>query len=222
MVKLGKLTHDDFTVEELNALIQPALPTTVDLDIPIGTATVTVESGTISLREETNSIFFQAFTSMQVAVANSVIYRAHVVVTLSATPTYNVDDKCVSLTHTAVESIQLVNDDYALIKDTRFLLSKLVPGRLDSIIGQSLKTALSLVTAGTSDTAANYLSLYLSGSTHAILNYHKPQITQAILREIDKLPLFHTMRDDVWREALFARYGKQVGVAENRLRFYLV
>lgn len=77
-----------------------------------------------------------------------------------------------------------------------------------------------MVTVGTSDQAVEYLKLYLSGSKQAVLDFHKPQIEKAILDKMATLPLHHIMREDQWREVLFARYGKTVRVEPSSLRFY--
>ena len=69
--------------------------------------------------------------------------------------------------------------------------------------------------------ASEYLKLYLSGSKQAILDYHKPQIDNAITRQLTQDDLSHRMRDTQWREVLFARLGKNVRVEDNVLRFYL-
>ena len=77
------------------------------------------------------------------------------------------------------------------------------------------------MTAGTSDIAANYLQIYTSGSKQAVLDYHKPQIHNAIASQFTPDDLSHSMRASQWREVLFSRLGKSVRVEENVLRFYL-
>jgi len=60
----------------------------------------------------------------------------------------------------------------------------------------------------------------VAGSKQTILDYHTPQIRAAVLKEIAKQPTHFQLRQDVWREALFSRYGERVGIEDNRLRFY--
>lgn len=220
LIKLGKLTHDDFTKDELEQLLASQLPQSFPLTIPIGVATVTMLEGKLSLDENSNAITVQLLASLNITVSNATVYRAHIVVTLSATPSYDIDTQAVSLKDVTLEHISLVNDEYALIGDTRLLFSSVLPGGVDQLLGRSLQSALSLMTVGTSDRAMSYAKLFMAGSKQNILDYHKPQITEAVLSEISKHPLTHTMRNDVWREALFARYGKRVGIEDNRLRFY--
>ncbi|WP_394223239.1 DUF1439 domain-containing protein [Alteromonas gracilis] len=221
LVKWGKLTHDDFTRQELQSLIKDSFPYTFTFEIPVGTGTVTVLEGNITLDSENNCIGLQCLASLNIEVAATTIYRAHVVFNLTASPYYDKNTSTLYLTKLSTESVTLVNDDYALIKDTQFLLTRFFPKSVNSLFGGPLKSALSLFSAGTSDIAADYLKLYLSGSKQAVLDYHTPQIHNAIKKQITQEDLSHTMRQDQWREALFSQIGQNVRVEEDVLRFYL-
>lgn len=177
-------------------------------------------SGKISLNAPDNRLCLQLLASITITIAETTIYRAHLIITLSASPHYNKTESTLYFIDKQVDNIAMVNDDYALLKDTQFLLSRFVPGNLDALFGRSLKSILSLVTVGTSDQAVEYLKLYLSGSKQAVLDFHKPQIEKAILDKMATLPLHHIMREDQWREVLFSRYGKSVNVEQQALRFY--
>ena len=85
--------------------------------------------------------------------------------------------------------IRLINDDYSLIQDTRFLINKLVPGGLAGLFSSSVKNVLSLVSAGTSNQAVSYLQLYLDGSKQKILDYHRPQIAAKLIAMTKDMPL---------------------------------
>jgi len=220
MIALGKLRYDDFSESELNPLLAEYLPLSLPLTIPIGKAQVTLLNGNISLDAENNRVGLQLLASLSISVAETTIYRAHVIVTASACPQYDCEKTTLGFVNQSVDNITLVNDDYALIKDTQFLLTRFFPDKINSLFGQSLKSALSLVTIGTSNEVITYLNLFLSGSKQAVLDYHTPQLSNAILNAVTSMPLHHTMRDSYWREALFARYGKSVRVEENALRFY--
>ena len=221
LVKLGKLTHDDFSKSELHGLIANSFPYTFTFEIPIGIGTVSVLEGNLILDSEHNRIGLQCLAALKIDVAATTIYRAHVVFTLSATPHYDKNMSTLYLIDLKTDGVKLVNDNYALIKDTQFLLARFFPKSVNSLFGAPLKTAFSLFSAGTSDIAADYLRLYLSGSKQAILDYHTPQIDSAIKKQITQEHLSHTMRSDHWREVLFSKLGQSVRVEDDVLRFYL-
>lgn len=235
LVKLGKLRYDDYTLEELSPFIDPHLPLTIPVDIPMGNAQLTLIQGKLSLMPTSNQIGLQLLGELNVTVLENRIYRAHIVITLTAEPHYNAASKCLSVKDIILEGISLVNDDYALIKNTQFLLDKLVPSPVSTLLGakpfseggltnnpltRGLKSALSLVSGGSTDQVSNYLSLYLKGSKQAVLDYHTPQIREIVSQHIETLPTSYTLADDGWREALFARLGKSVRVEPEGLRFY--
>jgi len=220
LIKLGRLRYDQFSSDELNILLSENLPQSFPLAIPAGQANVVLNSGKLTFNASNNRLCIQLLASITINVADTTIYRAHLIITLSTSPHYNVNESTLYFIDKQVDNITMVNDDYALLKDTQFLLSRFVPGNLDALLGRSLKNLLSVVTVGTSDQAVEYLKLYLSGSKQAVLDFHKPQIEKAILDKMATLPLHHRMREDQWREMLFARYGKSVRVEEASLRFY--
>ncbi|MFZ8200490.1 DUF1439 domain-containing protein [Alteromonas portus] len=221
LVKWGKLTHDDFTKSELQTLVKGSFPYPFAFDIPMGAGTVTVLEGNIALDSANNRIGLQCLAALNIVVATTTIYRAHVVFTVSASPYYDKNMSTLYLTDITTDSVTLVNDDYALIKDTQFLMSRFFPKSVNSLLGGSLKSALSLFSAGASDMAADYLKVYLSGSKQAVLDYHIPHINNAIKTQIKQEDLSHRMRNDHWREVLFSKAGRNVRVEDDVLRFYL-
>lgn len=220
MIKLGKLKHDDFTKEELESSLNDLLPHEFHFDIPVGIAKVSLLEGTVNFDESHQTINGQLLASIVIQSAATTLYRAHMVVVLGATPVYDKSTKSVSLQAITFEHITLINDDYALIGDTQSLLSAFLPSNLNTLLGKTVQSALSLVTAGTSTKVQNYLTLFMAGSKQAILDYHTPQIRAAVLKEIASQPTHFKLRPEVWREALFSRYGERVAIEDNRLRFY--
>ena len=222
LVKWGKLTHEDFTKSELHDLVKVSFPYSFTFDIPMGTGTVTVLEGNITLDNANNRIGLQCLAALNIVVASTTIYRAHVVFTVSASPYYDKNMSTLYLTDLFTDSVTLVNDDYALIKDTQFLMSRYFPKSVNSLLGGSLKSALSIFSAGTSGIAVDYLQVYLTGSKQAVLEYHIPHINRAIKNQINQEDLSHTMRGDHWREVLFSKLGQNVRVEDDVLRFYLI
>ena len=214
------MKHDDFTKEELESSLNTSLPHGFNFDIPVGIAKVSLLEGAVNLDESHQTINAQFLASIVIESAGTTLYRAHFIVVLGATPFYDKGTKSVCLQAITFDHITLINDDYALIGDTQSLLSAFLPGNLNTLLGKTVQSALSLVTAGTSAKVQNYLTLFLAGSKQTILDYHTPQIRAAVLKEIAKQPTHFQLRQDVWREALFSRYGERVGIEDNRLRFY--
>ncbi|WP_189408089.1 DUF1439 domain-containing protein [Alteromonas halophila] len=220
LVKLGKISHDDFTPDELNDLIAPHFPQRFSIRPPIGEGTVRVERGQVTLHETDNRIGLQALASLRISALSATIYRAHIMLTASCRPRYESDTATLHLEDVRFDGARLINDDYALIKDTRFLIDKLLPGGFGSLLSKSVIGGLSVLSGGVSTQALDYLKLYLNGSMQRILDYHRPQIETTLESALTHAELYHQMRDDQWREYLFARLGHHVGVEDNRLRFY--
>lgn len=220
LIKLGKLTRDTFTSDELTELANQFYPHDLILPTPVGDGHVTLQRGHVYLNDNANRVCLQSLASIAISGLGTTLYRAHLVVIVSASPYYDPATATLHFQDLAVDDIRLINDDYALLQDTRYLINKRLPGSgLANLVAGSVKNMLSLVSVGTSDQALSYLQLYLAGSKQSILDYHRPQIRKELLGMAETLPLHHQMRSDVWREALFARYGKTVVVNSQRLEF---
>ncbi|OFI35339.1 hypothetical protein BFC17_14250 [Alteromonas lipolytica] len=223
LIKTGRLQHDIFTEQELNALIAPYFPFSEQLTVPIGEGHFSCLEGQLSMPVSSNRLTLQMLCAIEVKVMGTPIYKAHAAAGLSALPNYFPASASLHITDTRVDFIHLLNDHYSLVKDTQFIIDKLLPlplSGLGSLLGQPLRSALSLVSAGSTDQALDYLKLYLQGSTQRILDYHKPKLAKALLAKLEERSLEYTMDDNHWREFLFARYGKRVDVEDQQLKFY--
>jgi hypothetical protein len=142
-----------------------------------------------------------------------------VVVKLDAVPAYNIETKTVNIAKITVKDVVLVEDEYSIIESSRDLLGIIVPRPLQNLVTGTVKSAVGLLTAGTSDIASEYAKLYLSGSKQKILDYHRPQI-ESLVNELGQDKDFcYQLNDDDFEEHLFSLYGRQVLVEEGRLRF---
>ncbi|TPV60716.1 DUF1439 domain-containing protein [Aestuariibacter sp. GS-14] len=223
LLKTGRLTFDAFSEAELNDIVRPYFPVKIPLEVPIGEGSFECLEGQLTMPVSTNRLTLQLFCAVEIRALGSAIYRAHVAVSISALPNYYPASRTLRFTDVKVDVVHLLNDRYSLIKDTQFIIDKLIPGPLSglsSLLGQPIRSALSIVTAGSTEHALAYLQLYLQGNTQRILDFHKPKIEQQLLRELETRAVGYTLSDNVWREFLFARWGKRVVVEEKSLRFY--
>lgn len=219
LVKIGRLTHSDYTKEELNALFKPHLPINFDIDVPGGTGLLTIMDGEVTMPADSKQIHVQLICAFEVTRLSNPLYRGHLIVTLVATPAYCDTSKSVFVSAIHVDDIRLVNDEYALISDTRQLLSKLVPVPMQDLLVDTVRSTMGFITGGGSDAMANYLRLYLSGSKQKILDYHKPQITALLSDMASGDDLRYELDDQDWQEHLFRELGKDVIVEDGMLRF---
>lgn len=219
MIKLGKLTHVDYTIEELNELAEPFFPQTLNVDVPVGKGIFTILHAEIDIPRNANAIHVQLLSSLDIDAVSNPLYRAHLQINLLLIPKYSVEHKTVSIDKLDLDAITLINDEYALLNDSRQLLDLVLPRGVQNLITGTFKSALGLVTAGSSDLASDYLHMYLSGSKQKVLDYHKPQLIK-LIDELKHDPDFeYEMDDSDWQESLFRQYGKTVIVEDRSVRF---
>lgn len=223
LIKIGRLSHDDFTRDELNELLQPFFPRSFPIEVPAGAGTVRVTEARLQFNPQQQRLALECFSELELNVLDAKVYRAHVILVVSARPVYQVAEGMVRLTDVDVDVIQLVNDNFSFIKDTQDLISQVLPGltlgkSLSNLLTQPLISVASVATTGRSDKLVNYLQLFLSADKQKILDHHKPEITRKLLAQLDHDAL-HYQLSDGWREQTFLRWGKQVSVEKDSLRF---
>ena len=221
LIRLGKLTHVDYTLEELQEIIDPHFPQDMPVAVPYGKGNLKLLAAELDLKEEHNQAHVQLLGSLDIEAMGNPIYRAHVVAILHARPVYCAERKQVRVAEIDIKDVYLLNDEYSLIKDTSELLGLVMPKPMQSLLGGTVKSAVGLLTGGMSDTAMNYLNLYLTGSKHKVLDYHLPQLRQMLRDMIEEDDFCYELNHDDWQEYLFARQGKEVVIEENALRFKL-
>ncbi|RDV24628.1 DUF1439 domain-containing protein [Alteromonas aestuariivivens] len=220
LIKMGKLKYDKFSASELSQMIEPAFPRSLPVKIPVGSAELTLLRGEITLPQNSNQVQLQSLAALKISWMGTPLYRAHLVIGITVKPDYDTAKCAVNVTAPTISAIQLINDEYALLKDTRGLISSMLPKGLGNLLRFPFENALNVISAGTSEKTLNYLSLYLSGSMQRVLDYHQPQIQQALEQQLDKLQPSYTLQENHWREQLFRCYGKLVSVDEGELRFW--
>ena len=220
MVKMGKLEYDQFNEDELNELLHPYFPQNLQFPVPIGKASLKIQTGELSMPISTNRLQLQLLCSVEIRVLANPIYRAHVVVVVSAAPRYSTSLKRLSIEKIIVDEVALIDDEYALLDDTTKIIDSLSPVPIGGLIAQPMKSALNLLTAGTSNQAISYLQMYIGGSKQRVLDYHRPQIEEQIIRAIATNDVNFELDPAEWRQNLFSRLGKHVAVEQNELRFY--
>lgn len=219
LIKLGRLKHVDYHAEEILGLITPHLPHTVNVDVPYGKGTLTVEQAELNFNASDNHVAIQLFCAFNVDYVGNPLYRAHVVISLLASPHYDPEQKVVRLNELDILNLHLVEDEYSLIKDAQTVLSLFVPRPVQSLVSGTVKSALGFLTSGVSDASLEYAKLYAEGSKQRILDYHAPQLRARLQTLKDAPETCYALNMEDWEDRLFAKYGKRVYVTDNSLRF---
>ncbi|MGK0371050.1 MAG: hypothetical protein ACJAW1_001293 [Glaciecola sp.] len=219
LIRIGKLTHADYTCAELKEMVDKHLPETFKIDVPKSKGQLSLLQADISMPRDQNVINVELLGSILIGSLSNPIYRAHLIVQLEAYPIYDVPNKTVKLEKLLVKDVQLVNDEYSIIEDSRELLGLFVPKPLQNLFTGTVKSTFGLMTGGGSDAAANYMKLYLSGSKQRILDYHKPQIETLVSNFAQREDLQYPLGCSLFEEHLFSLYGKEVVVEDGQLRF---
>lgn len=221
LVKLGLLHHDDFSNDELNTILQHYFPQTLDVDIPIGTATLRCDKSTVRLVKDTHRVSLVIPQEFKIEVLANPVYRAHVITSVSAMPYFDKPAACIRFIDIRLDNIEWLNDEYSFVRDTSAVLEQLSVVSLTNTLTSPFKRILNTMTGGVSQSSLNYLKSFTQDSKQRILTNHKPAIEQAILNKLAAQNLSVALDDKIWRHYLFSRIGTRITVEQDQLRFWL-
>ena len=219
LIRFKRLTHVDYSVQDISRLIEPHLPLSLPISVPKGEGRFTLLKANISMPLNSNYIQAEVLGSIEITYLANPIYRAHVVLVVQAKPHYDHTTKNVLLTDLRITDIHVLNDEYSILKDTSSLISLFVPSPVLSMVTGTMKTAFNIMTGTTTSEANSYLQMYLSGSKQKVLDYHKPQIENIIVELAASKDMQYSLDINDFEESLFIQYGKEVIVEEGHLRF---
>jgi hypothetical protein len=219
LIRFKRLTHVDYSVDDISQLIQPHLPISLPISVPRGEGRFTLSKANISMPVNANYLQAEVLGGIEVTYLANPIYRAHVVLVVQATPQYNPDAKNIQLTDIRITDMHMLNDEYSILKDTSSLINLFIPSPVLSMVTGTMKTAFNIMTGTTASEANSYLQVYLSGSKQKVLDYHKPQIESIIVGLAAGEDMQYNLDINDFEESLFIQYGKKVIVEKGHLRF---
>ena len=219
VIRFKRLTHVDYSVEDISKLVEPYLPHSFPISVPEGVGLFTLSKVNISMPSNANYIQGEVLGSIKITYLGNPIYRAHVILVVQAKPHFEHSTKNVLLTDVRITDIYMVNDEYSILKDTSSLIKQFVPSPVLSIVTGTMKTALNIMTGNIASEVNSYLQMYLSGSKQKVLDYHKPQIENIMVKLAASEDMQYSLSTDDFEEGLFIQYGKEVVVEQGNLRF---
>lgn len=221
MAKCGLIKYDDFTERELNSLIDKYFPFEMDVSVPIGKAKLKCVSATVKLSQASGKLGLILLNDFTVEVMGNPVYRAHITARVSTKPEYKKANARIEFNDIRLDQLELIEDEYTLVKDTSSILEQLSPVSVTSALASPFKRALNAVTGGMSESAFTYLQSFTTQNKQRILSNHQSAIEQALLTEIHARDISVNMDPTHWREYLFSRIGTHISVEDQRLRFWI-
>ena len=220
-IRFKWLKKSSYSANELNQLLFADFPQDIHFPIPKGQGQLTLMQAELTLPTAQSHIHFSFLSSFTVDVLSNRIYQAHLTINVSASPYYSVQDSTLYMRDIKLNKVELISDEYALIKDTSNLLTKLMPSPVKGIISATLGTTLGLLNDSVIGELQQYLNIYIAGNKQRIIDYHQADLERAIIHYARQGKLEYKMDENDFEEALFARWGKQVKVENGQLDFIL-
>lgn len=219
LIKTRRIKSVSFSADELNDMLANNLPETLNFPVPGSKGELEIQSAKLSMPENVNRLDVILFCAMRIDTMANPIYRAHLKIFGAVTPSFDKPRRVIHLKDPKVTEIAIIQDEYALLKDTKQLISMLLPSPIKSVLDVTMKTTLNLLSAGSYKEVQSYLSLYLHGSKQRILDYHRPEIEQQVMDAISRGDLDYALDETILEERIFAELGNDVVVRDGALHF---
>lgn len=219
LIKFRRVKSVSMTADEINELLSENLPETFEIPVPGCKGELIIQSAQVRMPALSDHFQVTLHCALHVESMGNPIYRAHVNISGSAWPAYDHANKRIYLNNIKVQEIKLIQDEYALLRDTKHIMSMFVPGPIRSVLGATLKTTLNVLSAATLRDTRSYLSIYVSGNKQKVLDYHKPELEKVVKQINDDGDLSYELDETIFEEQLFAEFGKDVRVKDSELQF---
>ncbi len=219
MIRFKTVRKVPVDIKDINEIISPQLPASFELTIPGGVGELSILDVDLALEKNSDSVSAELLCNFSVKVKTSTIYNNHLKLTLQAKPDYSAQNKTISLADIKINSMELVSDEYSVIKDTRTLITGFLPEPLKSIFASTLSASSGLLESIGISEMVKYLSLYLTGSKQRIIEYHHTEIENKIIKFAKSESFSYRLDEAVFEEQLFADFGKQVVIENGQLIF---
>ncbi len=222
LVKFRRIKTVSLSAEELNSMLDVNLPESFTFPVPGSKGTLTINQALLSMPPGAHHFELELACSINIVSLANPIYRANIVINITALPDFDITTKVIQLQEIKILGITLVQDQYALLQDTKYLINQLMPGPIKTVLGVTgitVKSTLNILSNGTYDDVKGYFSLYLDGSKQKVLDFHKPELEKIILRLDHNGDLQYRMDESIFEERLFAELGKEVRVEDGKLHF---
>jgi len=227
LVRFNRVKRSPVDIEEINQLVNKPLPEVLELETPSGIGELTILGVTLTIapcssNQKTDCIHAEVLCNFSVKVKDSLIYNTHLMLIIETLPNYCKETKTIGITETKIAELQLISDQYSMIKDTTTLLNGLISKPLNSIVSIALSSTKALSNTKTVNRATKYLSLYTSGSKQMVIDYHRADIESKIIELTKDNAMSYEMDETDFEEKLFADYGKKITVEDGQLYFVFV
>jgi hypothetical protein len=219
LIKSKRVKSVAISADELNGMLAGNLPETLGFPVPGSKGELVIQNATISMPLRANELHVRLFCALRIDTMANPIYRAHVEILGTALPGYDKQRRVIHLKKAQLTDMRIVQDEYALLKDTRQIIGTLLPSPIKSVFGATMKTTLNILSNGTYSDMRGYLSLYLHGSKQKILDYHRPELEKLVLHAIDSGDLDYRLDERIFEERVFAELGNDVKVHNGELHF---
>jgi len=219
LIRLKKINRVDVSASEMNHLMGKYLPQSYQFDIPSGSGQLSILQATLSISQSEPVFNIELYGSFEAKIRQKTFYRTHLHVFISTKPVYHADKELIQLIDLKIIDIVLVDDEFALMKDTRALMGKLVPSSFKSLFSVTLKTGLGIVNSTSNSDLVQYLSLYLTGNRQLIIDYHRHQIENKLSQLAKNDSFCYKLNPMDFEERLFAQYGQSIEIEDGILYF---
>jgi len=219
LVRWKFIRESSIEINEINQLISPQLPVSFEMVIPGGEGKLIILDVEIAPAESGDCITAQILCNFSVNINKNRIYNTHLHLELQAKSDYCKINKTISPSGIQVTAMQLIADQYSMIKDTRKLIATFLPEPMKTVFLTTLLTTGKLLeTLGKND-IVKYLSLYLTGNKQRILDFHHKDIENNIINFAKSGSLSYQLDETDLDEKLFLNFGHQVQVVNEQLLF---
>lgn len=219
LIRFKRIKRIAVDIDEINQMIGEQLPQSFELKTPAGVGELTILEATLLIPDVGRHLKVELLCNFSVNVKKTLIYNTHLQLMLDTVADFRIDRKAIGAREVKVTELNLISDKYSLIKETNGLLKGLLPPSISSLLNVTLSSTQAILGSKMLSPATRYLSLYSSGSKQKILDYHRNDIEDKVIKLTESSEMEYRLNLSVFEEQLFAEFGEKIIVENGTLYF---
>jgi hypothetical protein len=208
LIALKLIKQVTFSLAELTADMQIYLPFSIKFSVPNGNGLVIISH--VQLTENKNGLVNAKLKgTLDIRCMGEHLYSSSINIELLGKPIFIKEKSVIRATNVEIGQVDLADDNLVVVHNTRKIIAKLS----NNILG----TALGFLDNVTD--MKGYIALFVNKSSHRILELHRKEIESNLITSFSNGDIEYSLKETVFDEKIFIKYGKDILVESEGLTF---
>jgi hypothetical protein len=202
----------------INQHVDKGLPTSNLVPTPVGEGKLTIEHAQLNVKDD--KIYIEGDCTLTFSFKGQTLYCAKLQLVFESKLHFYKSINSIGLKDITQVQLLLIDDEYAIAADSLNFIKQILPlnaGENAVKLLGGFNQLLDFASGEMLTETKRYLSMYLEGNKHKILDFHKQDISDTIKRMTQDPRFYYELDPADFAQQLFIQYGNSINANQNQL-----